>query len=169
MNKRLKLAFNEEDLEAAECLLVLSQSGGGYYFANPDLNGVSLTLPSNNKFEYYECNVCGKLFSSYQALGGHKTYHRLKSPTDTNTATSTAVDHISGFNSSERLHECHICHKTFLSGQALGGHMGKHKQDHSGGSSGVSSSVDCSSTGYIHDGYTTLVPRNFDLNLPAYF
>ncbi|KAK4491148.1 hypothetical protein RD792_001872 [Penstemon davidsonii] len=160
MNQRLKLAFTQEDLEAADCLLMLSQSGGGYYFANPDLTSPS---PSNNKFEYYQCNVCGKLFSSYQALGGHKTYHRVKSPIDTNTAaTSTVVNHISGFIRDERLHECHICHKTFLSGQALGGHMGKHKQNHGGGSS---SSV----AGYFHDGYTTLIPRNFDLNLPSYF
>jgi len=29
----------------------------------------------------FRCSVCGKSFSSYQALGGHKTSHRVKLPT----------------------------------------------------------------------------------------
>ncbi|BAT04808.1 Os08g0300366 [Oryza sativa Japonica Group] len=29
----------------------------------------------------FKCSVCGRSFSSYQALGGHKTSHRFKLPT----------------------------------------------------------------------------------------
>uniref|UniRef100_A0A804M4I0 C2H2-type domain-containing protein n=1 Tax=Zea mays TaxID=4577 RepID=A0A804M4I0_MAIZE len=39
----------------------------------------------------FRCSVCGKSFSSYQALGGHKTSHRVKLPTPPPPPTAAAV------------------------------------------------------------------------------
>ncbi|KAG8362734.1 hypothetical protein BUALT_BualtUnG0045400 [Buddleja alternifolia] len=76
-------------------------------------------LPPPAEIEsYHPCNVCNKVFTSFQALGGHKTMHRPKHP--------PAAASNGGATISNRAHECSVCHKTFPSGQALGGHKSKH-------------------------------------------
>ncbi|MED6181930.1 hypothetical protein PIB30_023953 [Stylosanthes scabra] len=122
----------------------------------------------------YKCSVCNKAFPSYQALGGHKASHRKNATTGggagdeistssaatTSSATATAV---SG-GGSGKTHECSICHKTFPTGQALGGHKRCHYDGGAAGSvGGVTTEEGVGST------HTAFSHRDFDLNvIPAY-
>ncbi|CAA2987030.1 zinc finger ZAT10-like [Olea europaea subsp. europaea] len=114
----------------------------------------------------YICSVCGKSFSSYQALGGHKTSHRDRSQFATTTAI-TSTSNISYLNPSGRIHKCNVCNQTFTTGQALGGHMRRHYEGEIKGgkkTSGITTrggaSSQCNS-----NGRTSTV--DFNLNLPA--
>ncbi|GAV58177.1 zf-C2H2_6 domain-containing protein [Cephalotus follicularis] len=111
----------------------------------------------------YKCSVCDKAFSSYQALGGHKASHR-KGPAggvagdEQSTSTTTSATANSG-----RSHECSICHKSFPSGQALGGHKRCHYDG--GEKSGAANSSEGVGSTTTHSQVISL--RGFDLNLPA--
>ena len=121
------------------------------------------TTSSDRKL-IFKCSVCSKAFSSYQALGGHKASHRKGSggdeqSTSTTTTTNTATTNTP--NTTGRTHECSICHKSFPTGQALGGHKRCHYEG--GEKSGVTSSegVGSSTT------HSQVSNRDFDLNLPV--
>ncbi|KAK4274634.1 hypothetical protein QN277_017828 [Acacia crassicarpa] len=108
----------------------------------------------------YKCSVCNKAFSSYQALGGHKASHRKLAGEDHNSSsnvTSTASASTSVSNGGGRLHECSICHKSFPTGQALGGHKRCHYEG------GASSSVATTASEGVGS-----AQRGFDLNIPAF-
>lgn len=104
----------------------------------------------------YECKTCGRTFSSFQALGGHRASHKkprnnedLRKPlpytavieppplefisknnyTSSSNSLSFQLNNQTGktIKSSSRLHECSICGTEFNSGQALGGHMRRHR------------------------------------------
>ncbi|KAL8060721.1 hypothetical protein ABFX02_02G043500 [Erythranthe guttata] len=124
----------------------------------------------------YKCSVCDKAFASYQALGGHKASHRAKPPTAaaissddrspyTAIPAAAASNPTSALNPSGRLHECTICHKSFTSGQALGGHKRKHYEGVIG--SGAAKSRTTSSNGGATSDHMTVaaVIRDFDLNV----
>ncbi|KAL9689903.1 hypothetical protein QQ045_010294 [Rhodiola kirilowii] len=110
----------------------------------------------------YKCSVCDKAFPSYQALGGHKASHRKNnnafdndsSAVSASASTVTVAVLPGGLNPSGRTHQCTICHKSFPTGQALGGHKRRH-YDGGNSSAGVTSSDGAGSS------------RGFDLNLPA--
>ncbi|CAI9104286.1 OLC1v1002925C1 [Oldenlandia corymbosa var. corymbosa] len=89
----------------------------------------------------HECSVCHKRFQSHQALGGHKASHRkfphISSaaaaavvPEEDNRPTTSApalkVPKTSALNPSGKPHVCKVCHMSFPSGQALGGHQRRH-------------------------------------------
>jgi hypothetical protein len=75
----------------------------------------------------YECSVCGKVYASYQALGGHKTSHRKPPTPPAAQAASAGGDEASGGSVAEaKVHRCSLCDRTFPSGQALGGHKRLH-------------------------------------------
>ncbi|KAI3772396.1 hypothetical protein L6452_03581 [Arctium lappa] len=85
-----------ENLAMANCLTILNrvgQSGSGRVF---------------------HCKTCNKQFSSFQALGGHRTSHKRPKSTDETPAKA-------------KTHECSICGLEFELGQALGGHMRRHR------------------------------------------
>ncbi|MGJ2918466.1 C2H2-type zinc finger protein, partial [Salmonella enterica subsp. enterica serovar Paratyphi A] len=87
---------------------------------------------------------------------GHKASHRkLAGATSDDHSVTTAV------SSGGRTHECSICHKSFATGQALGGHKRRHYDG--AGAGGANSGLTTSSEGVG----STNSHRDFDLNLPA--
>ncbi|CAM0957859.1 unnamed protein product [Alopecurus aequalis] len=60
----------------------------------------------------FVCKTCGRVFPSFQALGGHRASH--KKP------------RLDG-DSKPKLHGCSVCGLEFAIGQALGGHMRRHR------------------------------------------
>ncbi|KAE8815154.1 Q-type C2H2 zinc finger protein [Hordeum vulgare] len=114
------------------------------------------------------CSVCGKVFASYQALGGHKASHRKPAGAeDRKPQAAVAAASSSGSGDAEagagggKVHECNVCGKTFPTGQALGGH----KRCHYDGTIGSAAA------GPTHKlaakASATPASRGFDLNLPA--
>uniref|UniRef100_A0A0E0KG39 C2H2-type domain-containing protein n=1 Tax=Oryza punctata TaxID=4537 RepID=A0A0E0KG39_ORYPU len=105
--------------------------------------------------EQHGCSVCGRVFSSYQALGGHKTSHRPRTPTTTTAVVVVDEPAASPSNSGSggnKVHECSVCKKTFPTGQALGGHKRCHYEGPIGSGGANAAAV---------------AGRGFDLNLPA--
>ncbi|XP_014752079.2 zinc finger protein ZAT1-like [Brachypodium distachyon] len=52
-------------------------SGGGHYYAAPNSSSSpKQQQPPPPKRTRYECPGCGRVFSSYQALGGHRASHK---------------------------------------------------------------------------------------------
>nr|CAB3494000.1 unnamed protein product [Digitaria exilis] len=100
-----------------------------------------------------------KAFPSHQALGGHKSSHRVEpgpAAKDHQFPAPSAMAPVSSASSpaassstsggAGRVHQCSVCNKTFTTGQALGGH----KRCHYEGTATI--------TGFS---------RGFDLNVPA--
>ncbi|KAK6920324.1 hypothetical protein RJ641_016228 [Dillenia turbinata] len=79
----------------------------------------------------YRCDLCNKVFKSYQALGGHRASHKkIKATT---IATETETEYQKQINKKreanlieKKIHECPVCFRVFPSGQALGGHKRSH-------------------------------------------
>ncbi|KAL3734913.1 hypothetical protein ACJRO7_024136 [Eucalyptus globulus] len=179
--KRSKRPHNppSEDEYLALCLIMLARGGAGRTLPPPPPPAVS----SEAAKVTYRCPVCDKGFPSYQALGGHKASHRKHAssaangaaaggddqPTTSSTSAATTSSGVSG-----KVHECSICHKSFPTGQALGGHKRCHYEAPAPASfsapsaaaapaaSGVSVSEGVGSTHTQSQGH-----REFDLNIPA--
>ncbi|KAI0516590.1 hypothetical protein KFK09_009267 [Dendrobium nobile] len=99
----------------------------------------------------YQCSVCGKTFSSYQALGGHKSSHRrLAAPGEPGRADRPAGP-TNGESNGSGAHQCSLCMRRFQTGQALGGHKRLHYWEAAAAPSSSFISVNV---------------REFDLNLP---
>ncbi|GAY35835.1 hypothetical protein CUMW_278840 [Citrus unshiu] len=102
------------------------------------------TTSSSDQKLLFKCSVCDKAFSSYQALGGHKASHRKGSGGgDEHSASTTPTPTQPPRPPAYRTplvgtHECSICHKSFPTGKALGGHKRCHYDG--GEKSGVTSS-----------------------------
>ncbi|CAA6656145.1 unnamed protein product [Spirodela intermedia] len=105
--------------------------------------------PSDDDSEKrYQCGTCGKIFRSYQALGGHRASHKKIRPClgstlvdveeeenddrrrrghqihDADSEVNAAPCTVS--SADRRIHECPVCFRVFSSGQALGGHKRSH-------------------------------------------
>ncbi|KAI3940531.1 hypothetical protein MKW98_024938 [Papaver atlanticum] len=72
----------------------------------------------------FSCAFCGKSFSSYQALGGHKS--SCRSNPLKKELQGSMKDTMKELTSSN-IHQCKWCSKTFSTGQALGGHQRLHR------------------------------------------
>ncbi|CAJ2675359.1 zinc finger protein ZAT10-like [Trifolium pratense] len=165
-----------EDEYLALCLIMLARGKTNAHDFNPNPAVTTDNNNVNNKHSY-KCSVCNKEFSSYQALGGHKASHRKNSTTAAGTAgvdeqsTSSAATTTSSANTAVgngggvRSHECSICHKSFPTGQALGGHKRRHYEGtvggNGGGGGGSAATTTVSEVGSTHT-------RDFDLNIPAF-
>lgn len=105
----------------------------------------------------FRCCVCGKAFPSHQALGGHKASHRKRAAPalpPLHASVSSAEETVASWTSSGvGRHRCSVCHQSFATGQALGGHKRCHYWD------GLSVSLTASASG---SGSSV---RDFDLNL----
>ncbi|KAJ1385469.1 Zinc finger C2H2-type [Sesbania bispinosa] len=163
--KRSKRPRTEEEYLAL-CLIMLARGRSGgetVSTVKPALSdNESAPLTTTAKLSY-KCSVCNKAFSSYQALGGHKASHRKFAgavAAAEDQSTSSAVTTSSASNGGGKVHQCSICHKSFPTGQALGGHKRCHYEGGGGGSSAVTASEGVGSTHSHH--------RDFDLNLPAF-
>ncbi|KAL9686896.1 hypothetical protein QQ045_031289 [Rhodiola kirilowii] len=93
------------DETAASCLMLLSKVGES---------------PRDRAFG---CKTCGKKFSTFQALGGHRASHK-KPKLDQDKLTNSA----SAAQAKPKSHVCAICGAEFALGQALGGHMRRHRE-----------------------------------------
>ncbi|KAJ0915186.1 putative transcription factor C2H2 family [Helianthus annuus] len=87
-----------ENLAMANCLMLLNRVGGS----------------GGRSGRVFHCKTCNKQFSSFQALGGHRTSHKKVKPVDESPPKA-------------KTHECSICGLEFELGQALGGHMRRHR------------------------------------------
>jgi len=187
--KRSRRPRSEEE-NLALCLLMLSRSGGQHQRVQapqPQPASSSFLAPAAE----FRCSVCGKSFASYQALGGHKTSHRVKQPSPpadaaplvapivvapaepATSSTAASSDGATTTTTTSRVHRCTICQKEFPTGQALGGHKRKH---YDGGVGVAASSTELlanaaaaesevGSTGA--NNVSSAAARAFDLNIPA--
>ncbi|GAU36494.1 hypothetical protein TSUD_316200 [Trifolium subterraneum] len=160
-----------EEEYLALCLIMLARGGNdNHHLVNNKITLPTAVKPALSDTESapaklsHKCSVCNKAFSSYQALGGHKASHRklavMANTEDQTTTTSSAVTTSSAASNGKiKSHECSICHKSFPTGQALGGH----KRCHYEGGNSHHSTVTASEVGSSHSHH-----RDFDLNLPAF-
>lgn len=179
-----------EEEYLALCLIMLARGGGATstststvphrprsptpITAQPPAPAPTSTEPKLS----YKCSVCNKAFNSYQALGGHKASHRKLSGGNDDQSTSTTTSGTAGgvasvspaSNPSGRSHECSICHKSFPTGQALGGHKRCHYDGGAGNSASNSARASALTTSEGVGSTNTMSHisnRDFDLNLPA--
>ncbi|KAJ8762599.1 hypothetical protein K2173_008038 [Erythroxylum novogranatense] len=174
-----------EEEYLALCLIMLARGGNSASTSSSSSpphhlhNSPILALPTTSSEQQkvsYKCTICNKEFPSYQALGGHKASHRKNagggSEEHQSSSTATTTTSATVLNGSGRIHECSICHKTFPTGQALGGHKRRHYDggaaaaEKSGGTSAASEVV--GSTNSHPSQSLTVSHRGFDLNLPVY-
>ncbi|CAN6289068.1 unnamed protein product [Urochloa humidicola] len=137
------------------CLMALAAAGGrGAQAAAWTTTAAAAQEREELRFR---CSVCGKAFASHQALGGHKASHRKPTPALQAAASSSVVTSSSaggsGGGQAAGKHRCSVCHRSFATGQALGGHKRCHYWD------GLSVSVTASASG---SGSSV---KDFDLNL----
>ncbi|CAF1701352.1 unnamed protein product [Brassica napus] len=110
----------------------------------------------------FKCETCGKVFNSYQALGGHRASHK-KNKTFTTMTTSTKTEHEK--IECEKVHQCPICFRVFTSGQALGGHKRSHGSNNVGSRRELS--VNQSVPSVKEEEEVSVKQTMIDLNLPA--
>ncbi|QCE08449.1 hypothetical protein DEO72_LG9g3478 [Vigna unguiculata] len=169
--------FETEEEYLALCLIMLAQSGNNSSSHrqttqhSPPLSQKEPS-PSPPLKLSHRCTVCNKAFPSYQALGGHKASHR-KASSESTSVSAVASDSVTASPvGGGRMHECSICHKSFPTGQALGGHKrchydGGNHHSNSNANGNNSSALTSSSDGVGGGAASSHTLRGIDLNLPA--
>ncbi|KAF8113041.1 hypothetical protein N665_0058s0132 [Sinapis alba] len=78
-NHLINLSPNEDE-ELANCLVLLSNSGdpcnsnGGHHKKHG--HGKVKTIKKQKNSQAFQCKACKKVFTSHQALGGHRASHK---------------------------------------------------------------------------------------------
>nr|XP_012575386.1 zinc finger protein ZAT4 [Cicer arietinum] len=73
------------------------------------------------------CDMCGKMFGSYQALGGHKANHKkTKNPSQEGGYSDDEKSDNNGDFTDQKLFQCPYCYRAFKSAKAVGGHKKVH-------------------------------------------
>ena len=133
------------------------------------------SAPAAAPEQQHGCSVCGKVFSSYQALGGHKASHRKPTAAPAGAEDQKPLAAVAAASSSGsgeaavgagggKVHECNVCRKTFPTGQALGGHKRCH-YDGTIGSAAAGPTQKLAAKAAAAS--ATAASQGFDLNLPA--
>ncbi|KAK4748354.1 hypothetical protein SAY87_014940 [Trapa incisa] len=163
-----------EEEYLALCLMMLSRGcrPSSRSAAPAPLPQPASVAPEVTARSSFRCPVCDKAFSSYQALGGHKASHRVKqshSSAGDDQSTSANSSAAATTSSSGKAHVCTICHKSFPTGQALGGHKRCHYEGGPSNSTTITAVAASEGTGSTrtHSQSLSLSRHNFDLNLPA--
>lgn len=102
--------------DMANCLMLLTKVG-------------QQTADDQTKLDrVFSCKTCNKIFSSFQALGGHRASHKKpRLITSPSGDIINPLDQIPVSPKKPKTHECSICGLEFAIGQALGGHMRRHR------------------------------------------
>ncbi|CAL5061864.1 unnamed protein product [Urochloa decumbens] len=131
----------DQDEYLSLCLKALAaayQQAGGATAAAPSSSSAAAASSTTELPLHFRCTLCGKAFSSYQALGGHKASHRKTTPAavygsaapllfhQKEDATAEASASGSGGGGGAGRFVCTVCHRGFETGQALGGHKRFH-------------------------------------------
>ncbi|KAL0848515.1 hypothetical protein Bca101_021762 [Brassica carinata] len=140
----------EEDL--AFCLMMLSRDKWKKSKVSSKEVVEEINVEATTTKGRYTCETCGKVFKSYQALGGHRASHK-KNRVSNRTEQRSETEYVVA-SPEKRIHECPICFRVFASGQALGGH----KRSHGIGNLSVNHQV---------HRVESVKERMIDLNLPA--
>ncbi|ESQ37297.1 hypothetical protein EUTSA_v10002882mg [Eutrema salsugineum] len=78
---------------------------------------------SDNRNVEHQCKLCNKVFSSYQALGGHQTFHRMSKSKNKKNRREESVEEPEVESVTEKKekkrHECSICSKEFQLGSCF--------------------------------------------------
>ncbi|XP_010469165.1 PREDICTED: zinc finger protein ZAT9-like [Camelina sativa] len=127
---------------------------------NNRLSKMNRTTRTTTTKGRYKCETCGKVFKSYQALGGHRASHKKNRVSNKTEQQRSETEHdnvvVVVAAAEKRIHECPICFRVFASGQALGGH----KRSHGIGNLSVNHHQ-------AHHQIESVKQRMIDLNLPA--
>ncbi|KAL3750819.1 hypothetical protein ACJRO7_011757 [Eucalyptus globulus] len=115
MVKRDREDAEVEALAMANCLMLLPRVG----------ECADSNRESRSTERMFACKTCNREFSSFQALGGHRTSHKKQKliPGGLFHLGCTADPS----PAKPKRHECSICGLEFPMGQALGGHMRRHR------------------------------------------
>ncbi|KAJ4884940.1 Zinc finger protein ZAT9 [Raphanus sativus] len=119
------------DKDLAFCLMLLSRDKWKNRTSSKEVVE-EISTEGHNKWSKkgrFTCETCGKVFKSYQALGGHRASHkknRVSNKTEQRSETEFENVVVVVAAAEKRIHECPICLRVFASGQALGGHKRSH-------------------------------------------
>ncbi|KAF3666938.1 putative DNA-directed RNA polymerase III subunit RPC5-like isoform X1 [Capsicum annuum] len=148
----VSLSLYSDEKDIAMCLMMLSRD----VWKNSKLN---------------QCEICHRIFKTSQALGSHRTIHKIKNCNnyEHEARKNSSKRKLASVKNAQKLHECPFCGKKFQSGQALGGHKRSHFVTMSTSTTGSSSSttkfgdyslMEYSNSADFPNGY-------IDLNMPA--
>ncbi|WOH12317.1 hypothetical protein DCAR_0831819 [Daucus carota subsp. sativus] len=124
------LDANGDELSGLGTVTVTDLAGGIVELKDDTWIATTLTeMPCHHPHIYqtrvFECKTCNKQFSTFQALGGHRTAH-IK--LIRHVRLNNLKDHVESSSANPRVHDQGpFSGPEFATGEALGGHMRRHR------------------------------------------